>query len=113
MPWRGFRAWVRLAWQDHEGMNPQEWDENDLPDQEILAMWDEGEPVNVTTGRWRPQGWDLLGQSEPSTGRATVVHRHHAPVIDASLYLGKSAGRPERDPQADEKRNLRAAATSR
>jgi hypothetical protein len=30
-----------------EGMNERPWDENDLTDEELLRMWEEGEPVPI------------------------------------------------------------------
>lgn len=62
--------------QGGEQMRSHVPDENDLPDEEIFAMWERGEPVEIAEGPppgsgWF-SGWSSLGQTEPEQWRATV-----------------------------------------
>ncbi len=55
-------------------------DENDLPDEDIFAMWEEADPVEIAEAAppdWL-SGWSSFGQTEPEQWRATVKHWERA-----------------------------------
>lgn len=57
-------------------MNDNMPTENDLPDEDILAMWDEGKPVQLAhPGPHAALAWTRLGNSDSDAGRSSLVIR--------------------------------------
>jgi len=66
-------------------MNEKRWDENDMTDEELLRMWDEGEPVAILQTRVEVQ--------LPHAYRPDSVTRGGGEGRSRNLRLGSSTTR--------------------
>ncbi|MGH8906325.1 MAG: hypothetical protein ACRD0K_07385 [Egibacteraceae bacterium] len=74
-----------------------DWDETDLSEDEVLAMWDEGEPVEVVIGAKpravvNPSAWHVGETTSAPRGRVHESPLHLSFAAARRLSASRSAG---------------------